>query len=711
MLKNVKIGKKLIGAFLIVATITAIVGGVGFWGLKSVSSDLSEIAANRSPSLVALLRISEAQTAIDGAENALLSTVASESVRRDAWSHFESSKKIVTDAWKIYEPLPQSAEETVVWKDFVPKWNVWMKDHGEYETIIKAWEDNKTPENLAKASNHALVVESTSFSAAEDDLNKLIAINEKAAVDAAANADRQVATSNRMLLVAIFLGVVIAIVFGVFISRSLTQPLAEVAERAERLQRVCITDLEKGLVAMANGDLKVHAEASTKMLEFDRGDEIGDMARTVDNIIGKAQTAIASYGNLQQIVRSLIVETEKLTAAAKDGSLQTRGDAVKFQGSYQDLVQGFNTTLDLVLDPINDAAGVLERVADRDLTARVTADYKGDHAKIKNALNSAVDNLQQALSEVAGAADQVAAAADQIANSSQSLAQGASEEASTIEEVSSSLHEITSMAKTSAASAKEAEALAESTKTSTDQGSEKMIQLGEAMGKLKSSSDQTAKIVKTIDEIAFQTNLLALNAAVEAARAGDAGKGFAVVADEVRALSIRAAEAAKQTAALIEESVSQTQQGVTMTKDVQENFVDIAKRANRVREVMAEMAAASEQQTQGISQVNTAVEQMNAVTQQTAANAEESASAAEELTSQATQVRGLVGQFTLSTETHAGFVPQSARSAAPRQPASIAKGGRRPAAYASSARSAAPKTASRTAAQIIPLDDNVAAEF
>ena len=191
-----------------------------------------------------------------------------------------------------------------------------------------------------------------------------------------------------------------------------------------------------------------------------------------------------------------------------------------------------------------------------------------------------------------------------------------------------------------------------------------MAELAEAMGKLKSSSDQTAKIVKTIDEIAFQTNLLALNAAVEAARAGDAGKGFAVVADEVRSLSIRAAEAAKRTAALIEESVSQTAQGVTMTKDVQETFVDIANRASRVREVMAEIAVASEQQTRGIGQVNIAVEQMNAVTQQTAANAEESAAAAEELTGQATQVRGLVGQFTLTGEGGAYSTTSSGRTAA-----------------------------------------------
>jgi methyl-accepting chemotaxis protein len=226
--------------------------------------------------------------------------------------------------------------------------------------------------------------------------------------------------------------------------------------------------------------------------------------------------------------------------------------------------------------------------------------------------------------------------------------------------------------------------------------------------RLGESSQEIGNIVELINDIAEQTNILALNAEIEAARAGDAGKGFAVVADEVRALSIRAAEAAKQTAALIEESVGHTQQGVTMTKDVQETFFDIAKRASRVREVMAEMAAASEQQTLGIGQVNAAVEQMNAVTQQTAASAEESASAAEELTSQATQVRGLVGQFTLTGGKAGGFSMPS-HAPAVRRPASMNKNVRRAGAPAGNGRPQVMKAA----AAIIPFgdDEDAASEF
>jgi methyl-accepting chemotaxis protein len=175
-----------------------------------------------------------------------------------------------------------------------------------------------------------------------------------------------------------------------------------------------------------------------------------------------------------------------------------------------------------------------------------------------------------------------------------------------------------------------------------------MNRMSSAINKIKTSSDSTAKIVKTIDEIAFQTNLLALNAAVEAARAGDAGRGFAVVAEEVRNLAMRSAEAAKNTANLIEEAVKNSENGVAINAEVLNNFQEITEKANKVSQVVAEIAAASEQQDLGINQVNKAVEQLNMLTQQNAANAEESASAAQEMSSQSEEMRSMVAGFKLT---------------------------------------------------------------
>ena len=257
-------------------------------------------------------------------------------------------------------------------------------------------------------------------------------------------------------------------------------------------------------------------------------------------------------------------------------------------------------------------------------------------------------NLDEALQQVSVAVEQVAAAAGQIGQGSQALAQGASEQASSLEEVSSSLQEMASMTKQSASSSREARGMAEQARGGANRGLESMTRLSTAMEKIKASSDATAKIVKTIDEIAFQTNLLALNAAVEAARAGDAGKGFAVVAEEVRNLAMRSAEAAKTTANLIEESVQNAESGVELNQAVFGQLTEITGQANKVGEVMAEIAAGSEQQSAGIDQITGAMEQMNQLTQQNAANSEESASAAEELSSQSEELRSMIGRFRLS---------------------------------------------------------------
>jgi methyl-accepting chemotaxis protein len=337
-----------------------------------------------------------------------------------------------------------------------------------------------------------------------------------------------------------------------------------------------------------------------------------------------------------------------------------------------------NRTLDQVLGPVEEAAGVLDRLAARDLSARVEGVYHGDHARIKDALNEAARTLDEAMSEVGAAATQVASAASQISGGSQELAQGANEQASSIEEISSSLQELSSMAGTNASNAREASSISGEAGTAAEGGVERMNELSEAMLRIKQSSDETAKIVGTIDEIAFQTNLLALNAAVEAARAGDAGKGFAVVAEEVRALAQRSAEAAKSTAALIEDATGHAESGVALNEAVVTQLGEIEGGVRKVREVIGEIAAASEQQTQGVTEINGGIEQLSSVTQEAAASAEESASTAEELSSQAALLEQMVRSFRLSGNA-SGPVAGGSRPVAPltssARPAGAASGG------------------------------------
>ncbi len=395
--------------------------------------------------------------------------------------------------------------------------------------------------------------------------------------------------------------------------------------------------------AIRSGDLDTR-------LQVDSQDEIGrlclsldEMSATIKDKHEKIQAALNMSGQV-------VAEVNRTVNKLKAGITSARAEAGEAAGDLKSMVEGFNASLDLVLKPINEAALILEKVAEGDLGVRMVGAYKGDHARIKTSLNKAIGNLDQSIRQVSASADQVASAAIKISAGSQSMANGVTEQVSSLEEVSCSLQQLLAMTQQNFSTAKEAKMLSATACVIVSKGMESMNRLSDAISLIKISSDNTAKIVRTIDEIAFQTNLLALNAAVEAARAGDAGKGFAVVAEEVRNLAMRCAEAAKNTSGLIMGAVQNADNGVSLNRDVVENLHEINAQIDKVSNMMTEMVEASQQQSEGIEAINAAIDQMNLLTQQNASNSEESASAAEELSGQAEEMRGMVANFTLSIE-------------------------------------------------------------
>jgi methyl-accepting chemotaxis protein len=270
------------------------------------------------------------------------------------------------------------------------------------------------------------------------------------------------------------------------------------------------------------------------------------------------------------------------------------------------------------------------------------------------------------LNQIAGSlhegSSQVACAAGEVSAASQTLAEGSSEQASSLEETSSSLEEMSSMTKRNAENTQKANELAKEARSAADKGVGDMQTMATAMDDIKNSSDDIAKIIKTIDEIAFQTNILALNAAVEAARAGEAGMGFAVVADEVRNLAQRCAQAAKETSAKIEGAIAKSGQGVEITGKVAVALHDIVAKVRQVDELVTEIASASREQTDGINQINVAVSQMDKVTQSNAATAEESAASSEELNAQAETMKQSVAEL---LQLVGGSQAESGRNAPP----------------------------------------------
>lgn len=267
-----------------------------------------------------------------------------------------------------------------------------------------------------------------------------------------------------------------------------------------------------------------------------------------------------------------------------------------------------------------------------------------------------INPIQAITGEMREGAEQVSSASGEVSSASQSLAQGASTQAASLEETSSSLEQMSSMTGKTSENAQQADELAKSARQSAEHGAAAMEEMSQAMTDIAKSANEMSKIIKVIEEIAFQTNLLALNAAVEAARAGEAGKGFAVVAEEVRNLAQRSSTASKDTAALIEDAVTKTRRGTEIAGRATEALQDILDRSKKVGVLVNEIATASREQAEGITQVSRAVTQMDAVTQQNASVAEESASASEELSAQAetlqTTIVRLEGVITGDTEHH-----------------------------------------------------------
>jgi methyl-accepting chemotaxis protein len=455
--------------------------------------------------------------------------------------------------------------------------------------------------------------------------------------------------------------------------RSISAGLREITEAALRIREGRI---DQEVTHHSGDEVGIVADAFRSMIEYLR--DVADAARSVaqgdlgHQVRVRSEQDVLSQNMAEALLtlRGVVDETGHLIDAARKGDLSRRGDAGRFSGAYAQLIGGTNEMLDAVARPLHAASDALEQVARRDLSVRMEGSYEGDFLRMRDSLNTAVANLDEALLEVQAASDQVASAADQISASSQSLARGAHDQASDLGEVSGRLQEMSAVTQQNSASAREAQGISEEAGNATGEGVRAMSSLSQAMDRIRASSDDTAKIVRTIDEIAFQTNLLALNAAVEAARAGDAGKGFAVVAEEVRNLAMRSADAAKDTARLIEDAVRHARDGASINEEVVRHLGAIEQGVGRVRTVIGEIHAASEQQAEGVERIGASVVQVNEVTRLAATSAEESASASEELTGQAHRVRELVRGFRLSDDEGGATFREGGRDGGRDEPAS-----------------------------------------
>jgi methyl-accepting chemotaxis protein len=464
--------------------------------------------------------------------------------------------------------------------------------------------------------------------------------------------EQVVVSANRTVWTVTILGVLAAAGLGIWLTAAITGPIGMLKAAALRM---ALGDIDQKIEHRGNDEIGALAESFRGLVAY-----IGGVAQVASALGGgnldaevtprsDADLLSKNMGQAMRILRGLVDDVKLLISAAQNGELSKRADASKYQGGFRELLTGMNSVLEAVAQPLQETNRVLERLAASDLTARGSEEFHGEYRRMLSSLNKAVENLQSSLLQVATTSEQVSTASSEIASSSQSVAQGASEQASALEETSSALIEMSGATKRNAENAVQANTLADGARLASTEGSTAMLQMTEAMSKIRVSAEGTAAIIRDINEIAFQTNLLALNAAVEAARAGEAGRGFAVVAEEVRNLAMRSKEAAKKTEQLIGESMTLTKQGEEISGRVNTTLSQIVGSVTKVNEIVSQIARASQEQAEGIEQSQRAMSQMDQTTQQAAANSEETSSAAEELAAQSQELTNLVGKFDLGS--------------------------------------------------------------
>tara|TARA_R110002073_G_scaffold123819_1_gene267617 strand:+ start:10113 stop:12485 length:2373 start_codon:yes stop_codon:yes gene_type:complete len=447
-------------------------------------------------------------------------------------------------------------------------------------------------------------------------------------------------------------GFILIVVIGIILTRSVAKPIKKLSQYAKKLAEGDIeteptlnTKDEIGALAQSFRDMR---QANESMAAF--AESLGNGELRADIPLRSDKDALGrGLRKMRSGIRSLVDEVGVLTTASARGDLASRINVDPYAGSFRELCERINTMRDETTRPTTEAAKVLAQLADKNLAARVTGDYQGDHAILKDHLNQTSEVLGSAIYEVAHAASQIEESSQILREESHQLNSSAQKQAQSILQVSTEVEFIGKLTGETSANASRAEDMAGTSQANAVKAQQAMNGLTDVLAHIQASADQTAEIVQAIGKIAFQTNLLALNAAVEAARAGEAGQGFAVVADEVRALAKRAAEAAANTVAMVQQSLRDAQDGVVYGKAVATQLDNIVVSSSQVNEHVSAIAAAASSQARGLSEVSSAISLVSESTRSSAQTADITAVTAGQFAFQATRLSELVARFRLDS--------------------------------------------------------------
>ncbi|PKL60285.1 MAG: methyl-accepting chemotaxis protein [Methanomicrobiales archaeon HGW-Methanomicrobiales-4] len=688
-LDNIQIGRKLIASFLIIAIILGIVAVIGYSNMKTINDGMTSMYFDR---LIPIQDIGNAETSFYQLRGDLYKYIAIPDQRASFKQTFVSEKKVVNDMFDKYRATSLLDSEIAELKN----WDVaWANYQTLFDDAVTRIDEGKEKEVVDSLGAGAMA---DSRKAVGDSLDRLQEINRVEAERINTESDLIFTASILMLTLAGIIGVIIALVLGFVISRSITIPL------------------NKGVTMMQEMSLG-HLN---NRLNMGRKDEIGVLARAMDSFANDLQNVVIgglkeiARGNLSitvpprddldeispamitmlEALRGLVSEAKMLSQAAVEGKLSTRGDADRFQGGYREVVEGVNATLDSVINPVNEAMRLSGSYAKGNYTDRISdqLSVKGDFITFKEALNQigiqgsiAIGGVKSEIESLTGGMEETNASAEEVAGSTGMLAQNAATVSSLAERsgngIKQSLSAMEDLSQTVSAVASKAEQASVLAKQTVDLSEKGVTLAGKAekgMEGIMHSVDETSiiitditsqmeeigKIVDVISGIADQTGLLALNAAIEAARAGDAGMGFAVVADEVKSLALESQKSTENIATIIgnlqkkshlvsesmKVSSTEVKAGNTAVSETLQVFNQIVEAINQVNNNMTEVAGATQEQAAAVEEITASVHEVDSIIEETAQEAVSSAAATEEINAAIDQVTHAITEASSSIQ-------------------------------------------------------------